>query len=65
MGANCPLVFAIAIPAFGYISSLRCEDTASIGAEGLFIFLFLYFVNLNLFNLNSFQILTVIAILTQ
>ena len=37
MGANCPLVFGIAIPAFGYISSLRCEDTASIGAEGLFI----------------------------
>jgi hypothetical protein len=32
-GANCPLVFGIAIPAFGYISPLRCEDTASIGAE--------------------------------
>jgi hypothetical protein len=39
-GANCPFVFGIAIPAFGYISPLRCEDTASIGAEGLFIFLF-------------------------
>jgi hypothetical protein len=38
-GANCPFVFGIAIPAFGYISPLRCEDTASIGAEGLFIFL--------------------------
>jgi hypothetical protein len=38
-GANCPLVFAIAIPAFGYISSLRCEDTASIGAKGRIIFL--------------------------
>jgi hypothetical protein len=46
-GANCPLVFAIAIPAFGYISSLRYEDTASIGAEGLFILLFLYFGFLN------------------
>jgi hypothetical protein len=33
-GANCPLVFGVAIPAFGYISQLRCEDTASIGAEG-------------------------------
>jgi hypothetical protein len=33
MGANCPLVFGIAIPAFGYISSLRCEDTASIVAK--------------------------------
>jgi hypothetical protein len=33
MGANCPLVFGDAIPAFGYISSLRCEDTASIGAK--------------------------------
>jgi hypothetical protein len=39
-GANCPLLFAIAIPAFGSISSLRCEDTASIGADGLVIFLF-------------------------
>ena len=38
-GANCPRIFAIAIPAFGYISSLRCEDTASIGAEGLVVFL--------------------------
>jgi len=61
MGANCPLVFGYAIPAFGYISSLRCEDNASIGAKEVIIFLFLYFVNLNLFNLNLFQILTVIA----
>jgi hypothetical protein len=42
-GANCPLVFAIAIPAFGYISPLRCEDTASIGAKGRIIFLLLIF----------------------
>jgi hypothetical protein len=42
-GANCPLVFGIAIPAFGYISSLRCEDTASIGAEGKIVFLLLIF----------------------
>jgi hypothetical protein len=34
LGANYPLVFGVAIPAFGYISPLRCEDTASIGAEG-------------------------------
>jgi hypothetical protein len=33
-GANCPLVFGIAIPALPSISSLRCEDTASIGAKG-------------------------------
>jgi hypothetical protein len=42
-GANYPFVFGIAIPAFGYISSLRCEDTASIGAEGrivLIVFIF-------------------------
>jgi hypothetical protein len=42
-GANCPFVFGIAIPAFGYISPLRCEDTASIGAEGrivLIVFIF-------------------------
>jgi hypothetical protein len=48
MGANCPLVFGIAIPAFGYISSLRCEDTASIGAEfkvNLVIWLFGYLKN--------------------
>jgi hypothetical protein len=42
-GANCPLVFAIAIPAFGYISSLRCEDTASIGAEGKFVLIIFIF----------------------
>ena len=36
-GANCPFVFGDAIPAFGYISSLRCEDTASIGADGLIV----------------------------
>jgi hypothetical protein len=44
-GANCPLVFAIAIPAFGYISSLRIEDTASIGAEGVIVWLFGYLKN--------------------
>jgi hypothetical protein len=39
-GANCTFVFGIAIPAFGSISSLRCEDTALMGAIGKFIFLF-------------------------
>ena len=34
MGANCLFVFGVAIPAFGYISSLRCEDTALNGAKG-------------------------------
>jgi hypothetical protein len=42
-GANCPLVFGIAIPAFGYISSLRCEDNASIGAEGKFVLMLFIF----------------------
>jgi hypothetical protein len=42
-GANCPFVFGIAIPAFGYISSLRYEDTALIGAEGLIVLnIFIY-----------------------
>ena len=34
-GANCLLVFGIAIPAFGSIASLRCEDTALLGANGV------------------------------
>jgi len=42
-GANYPFVFGVAIPAFGYISSLRCEDTASIGADGKIVFLLLIF----------------------
>jgi hypothetical protein len=33
-GANCPFVFGIAIPALASISSLCCEDAASIGANG-------------------------------
>jgi hypothetical protein len=43
LGANCPLVFGVAIPAFGYISSLRCEDTASIGADGGFVLMIFIF----------------------
>ena len=38
MGANCLFVFGVAIPAFGYISSLHYEYTALIGAEGVVIF---------------------------
>jgi hypothetical protein len=42
-GANCSLVFGIAIPAFGYISPLRCEDTASIGAKGVIVLMIFIF----------------------
>jgi hypothetical protein len=50
-GANCPFVFGIAIPAFGYISSLRCEDTASIGAVGKIVLILLYFGKQSLLNI--------------
>jgi hypothetical protein len=59
-GANCPLVFGIAIPAFGYISPLRCEDTASIGAKGrivLMIFIFWYFIRIVVIKTSFVKVL--------
>ncbi len=43
LGANCSLVFGVAIPVFAYISSLRCEDTASTGADGGFVLMIFIF----------------------
>jgi hypothetical protein len=39
-------VFGNAIPAFGYISPLCCEDAGSIGAKGKIVLLFYYIMAL-------------------